>query len=194
MGKGDFAQLVKRAQEGDAEAMDRLLQEYGDAIQREIRFCLMEQRLRRVVGESDVFQSVIVRFALKLREGQYHFDTPSDLVGLLKTMARTHVARLARFWQARRRDLRRNLGIDAEGVTELTAKNPTLSSVIARGEMLELAMEHLPERDRQILDWREDKVTWVEIAKRLDVASSEALRRQHERTLARVARVVCPQE
>ncbi|MBW3598963.1 MAG: hypothetical protein KY475_17035 [Planctomycetes bacterium] len=194
MGTGDFGQLVALAQDGDADAMERLLKEYGDAIQREIRFCLMDQRLRRVVGESDVFQSVIARFALKLREGQYHFDTPSDLVGLLKTMARTHVAHLARFWQARRRDLRKNRGIDAEGVTEPAAHDSTASSVVARVEMLELALARLSDRDRQILDWRQDGVIWQEVARRLNVPSSEALRKQHERALARVAQEVYPDE
>jgi DNA-directed RNA polymerase specialized sigma24 family protein len=191
---GDFGQLVKRAQDGDADAMERLLAEYGDAIQREIRFCMLDQRLRRVVGESDVFQSVIAQFALKLRDGQYHFDTPSDLVGLLKTMARAHVAHLARFWQARRRDLRKNTGIDAEGVTEPAAHDPTASTVVARVEMLELALARLSDRDRQILDWRQDGVIWQEVARRLNVPSSEALRKQHERAVARVAQEVYPEE
>jgi len=44
------------------------------------------QRLRRVVGESDVYQSAVAQFALKLREGRYHFDPPGDLVGLLQTI------------------------------------------------------------------------------------------------------------
>jgi len=186
----DFGQLVNRAQNGDADAMERLLNEYGDAIQREIRFCLMDQRLRRVVGESDVFQLVTARFALKLREGQYHFDTPSDLIGLLKTLARTRVAHLARFWQAQRRDLRKNRGIDAEGVAEPASHDPSASTVLARVEMLEQALEHLPERDRQILDWRQGNVTWPEIALRLNVPSSEALRRKHQRALTRIAKVV----
>ena len=137
MATGDFAQLVTQAQQGDADAMERLLKDYGDAIQtRQIRFCLLDQRLRRVVGESDVFQSVIAQFAFKLREGQYHFETPSDLVGLLKTMARAHVAQLARFWQARQRDLRKDTGLDAEGVAETPANDPTASTVVARVELL----------------------------------------------------------
>lgn len=191
---GAFGQLVVLAQAGDADAMERLLKEYGDAIQREIRFCLMDQRLRRVVGESDVFQSVIARFAIKLREGQYHFESPSDLIGLLKMMARTHVAHLARFWQARRRDLRKNTGIDAEGVAEPAAHDPTVSSVVARVEMLELALARLSDRGRQILDWRQDGVIWQEVARRLNVPSSEALRKQHERALARVAQEVDPED
>jgi len=189
---GDFAELVTRAQQGDADAMERLLKDYGDAIQREIRFCLLDQRLRRVVGESDVYQSVIAQFALKLREGQYHFDAPGDLVGLLKTMARTHVARLTRFWQARRRDLRKDTGLDADGVAEMPAHDPTVSSVVARVELLEQALASLSERDRQILDWRQDDVAWPEIARRLNAPNAEALRKQHERALALVAREVYP--
>jgi DNA-directed RNA polymerase specialized sigma24 family protein len=191
--KEDFAQLVTRAQQGDAEALQRLLEDYGDAIQREIRFCLLDQRLRRVVGESDVFQSVIAKFSLKLREGRYHFDTPGDLVGLLKTMARTHVARLARFWQARRRDLRKNTGLDGEEVAETAANDPTPSSVVARVELLEHALARLSEQDRQILDWRAADVLWPEIARRLDAGSAEALRKRHERALARVAQEVYPE-
>jgi hypothetical protein len=174
--------------------MERLLREYGDAIQREIRFCLLDQRLRRVVGESDVFQSVIARFAVKLREGEYHFDSPSDLVGLLKTMTRTHVAHLARFWHARRRDLRKNSGLDTDGATEPFDRDPTASGAFARVELLDLALARLSDRDRQILDWRQDGVLWSEVARRLDVPSAEALRKQHERALARVAKDVFPNE
>jgi len=193
MAMGDFAQLVTRAQQGDADAMERLLKDYGDAIQREIRFCLLDQRLRRVVGESDVFQSVIAQFAFKLREGRYQFETPSDLVGLLKTMARAHVAQLARFWQARQRDLRKDTGLDAEGVAETPTNDPTVSTVAARVELLDQALSRLSERDRQILDWRQDGVAWLEIAQRLKADSAEALRKQHERALAHVAREIFPE-
>ncbi|MEO8495457.1 MAG: hypothetical protein ABI614_10320 [Planctomycetota bacterium] len=194
MGTGYFLELVTSAQQGDADAMDRLLKEYGDAIQREIRFCLLDQRLRAVVGESDVFQSVIAQFAFKLREGQYHFDSPSDLIGLLKVMARTHVAQLARFWHARRRDLRKTTCLDAAGVVERPARDSSASDFVAGVELLENAITHLSERDRQIVDWRQEHVAWLEIARRLNVPSAEALRKQHQRALASVADAVYPVE
>jgi hypothetical protein len=192
MGTGDFGQLVAQAQGGDRDAMERLLLEYGDAIQREIRFCLIDQRLRRVVGESDVFQSVIARFAIKLREGDYQFESPSDLVGLLKMMARMHVAQVARFWHARRRDLRKNSVLHASGMNEQADHDATASKIVARVELLELALARLSERDRQILDWRQDEVAWPEIARQLNVPSAEALRKQHQRALTRVAHAVYP--
>lgn len=194
MAIGDFAALISQAQQGDADAWKRLLDEYGDAIQREIRFCLLDQRLRRVVGESDVFQSVVAQFVVRLRDGKYQFDSPSDLVGLLKAMARTHVALLARFWHARRRDLRKNAGLDDDGATERYGHDPTASSVVARVELLDHTLARLSERDRQILEWRQEKVAWPEVARRLNVPSAEALRKQHERALARLAENVYPEQ
>lgn len=190
----DFGQLIVRAQAGDRQAMEQLLEEYGDAIRREIRFCLLDRRLRRVVGDSDVFQSVVVKFAIGLNEGQFHFDSPKDLVSLLKVLARTHVAYLARFWHARRRDIRKDTGIDAEGFAEACTDDLMANRVVERTELLELALLHLRERDRQILDWRQDNVTWPEIAIRLNVSSSEALRKQHKRTLTRLAQELVPDD
>jgi hypothetical protein len=138
-----------------------------------------------------VFQSVVAKFAIKLREGQYHFDTPSDLVGLPKLMARMHVAHLHRFWHTRGRDLRKNEEIAAKDFTESSDHDLTSDSVVERAELIELALTHLSERDRHILEWRMDNVTWPDIAKRLNLPSSEALRKQHERALARVAHQIC---
>lgn len=194
MATEDFGKLVRQAQDGDAEAMEQLLKEYGDAIQREIRFCLLDQQLRRVVSESDVFQSVIACFALKLRDGRYEFDTPGDLIGLLKVMARAHVAHVARFWHAKRRDLRRNTGMHAIGVIGVPDRDPVVGNAESDAELLKLAMKHMPERDRQIFDWRQDNVTWPEIARRLNVPSPEALRKQYERHLACLANAINPVE
>ena len=194
MATEDFGKLVRQAQDGDAEAIEQLLKEYGDAIQREIRFCLLDQQLRRVVSESDVFQSVIACFALKLRDGRYEFIKPGDLIGLLKVMARAHVAHVARFWHAKRRDLRRNTGMDAIGIIGVPDHDAVTGNAVADAELLKLAMKHLPERDCQIFGWRQDNVTWPEIARRLNVPSPEALRKQYERHLACLADAINPVE
>ena len=46
----------------------------------------------------------------------------------------------------------------------------------------------VPERDRQILDWRLNDVAWPEIARRLSADNVDTLRKQHQRTVARVAK------
>lgn len=93
-------------------------------------------------------------------------------------------------WHAQRRDLRKDTGLDDEGVAETPANDPTASSVVARVELLEHALARLSQRDRQILDWRLEGVVWLEIARRLEAAGAESLRKQHERAVANVARKV----
>lgn len=182
-----FAQLVKRAQRGDADALERLLREYSDAIRREVRFCLLDSRLRRVVGESDIYQSVVTRFALQLREGEFAFDQPDDLVKLLKTMARARVAELARFWQAQRRDVRRNESLGPDAGEQHAGHEPTPSSVIGTAELIAQALSRLSHRDRQIILWRQDGIDWSEITSQLGETNSETVRRQHQRALDRAA-------
>jgi len=65
--------------------------------------------------------------------------------------------------------------------------------VAARVELLEQALTHLSEQDCRILDWRHENVAWPEIARRLNADSAEAVRKQHERALARVARDLYPE-
>jgi hypothetical protein len=186
----DFGQLVERAQGGDPGALETLLREYSDAIRREVRFCLRDSRLRQVVGESDIYQSVVTRFALQLRDGEFAFEQPGDLINLLKTMARAHVAQLARFWQAQRRDVRRNESLALDAGEQHAGYEPTPSSVIGTAESIEQALQRLSERDRQIVQWRQERIDWSEITSRIGETNSETVRRQHQRALDRAAREV----
>lgn len=182
-----FADLVQLVQQGDADAFRAVLEEYGDAIQREVRFTLRDTRVRSCVAESDVFQSVVLRFFCGMQNGQYRLDSPRDLVGLLKGIARTRVAELARYWHAQRRDVRRNIGLSSSVAEAACLNHPRIDDVLAEAELAQAAQERLSPRDRQVLQWRDDGLSWAEIANRLEVISSEAVRKRHERSLGRIA-------
>jgi formylglycine-generating enzyme required for sulfatase activity len=62
---------------------------------------------------------------VRFREGDFEFDRPQDLVNLLKSIARAHVAQLARFWRAQRRDARRNVSLPAEASERHVTGDPT---------------------------------------------------------------------
>lgn len=182
-----FADLMELVQQGDGSAFQVILDEYGEAIQREVRFTLLDLRLRSCIGESDVFQSVVLRFFSGMREGQYHVETPRDLVGLLKGIARTRVAELARYWRAQRRDVRRNLSLSAIDAEEARDNDRRVVDVLADAELAQAAGDRLSPQDRQILDWRDDGLSWAEIASRLGFMSAGAVRKRHERSLSRIA-------
>jgi len=188
-GGESFTELIDRLRRGDASAVDVFLQEYGPAIRREVRFILLDLRLRVVVSESDVCQSVLMRFFVKLWSGGYEFERPSDLVGLLKKMVRCRVADLARRWMNLGRDLRRTVSVDS-GMDHVAGPNAeTPSEIVMRSELLGEMQKRLSERDRVILSLRQEKRTWAEIVACLNSdCGPEALRKQFERSLAQLCR------
>lgn len=180
-----FSELVSRVQQGDAEAFSQLLDEYGDAIQREIRFTLIDLRLRRFVGDSDVYQSVAYRLFVGFRDGRFDVETPKELINLLKGIARTRIAELVRFWHAQRRDLSLNTALPEN--CDVNHRSPTPEAIVEHSEWFDKVSQALSQRDRQIVDWQDEGLSWVDIAQRLGAASHEALRKQHGRALAKVS-------
>ncbi len=128
MGPTTFRDLIARIRSGDHEAVRLLQEEYGEALEREVRFALYDSRLRRIIGESDVCQSVLMRFCVGLWAGNYEIETPAQLLALLKTMVRSRVVDWARYAKSDRRDIRRSeplgdfAGNVSAAVTSLPAK------------------------------------------------------------------------
>lgn len=183
---GGFFGLIDRVRTGDEYAVRVFLDRYSDAIRREIRFSLLDSRLRRVVGEGDIYQSVVSRFVLDLMAGNYDLDCPQDVVRLLKVITRKRVAQEARYWSAQRRDLRRNEPLDRHGEFPAAQREVLPWDQLDAAELAEKAFRCLPDRDRLILRWREDGVSWAGVAQRTG-GQPEAVRKRHKRSLARVA-------
>jgi hypothetical protein len=181
----NFGNLIERVRVGEVGAVDELLSEYGDTIRREVRFNLLDQRLRRVVGESDIFQSVVSRFVFQLRDGDFHFESGKDVVNLLKVMVRARVAQHARFWAAQRRDLTRNHPLGTEYRVHPDPQR-SVDVTVSDAELAGVASAIIPEVDRRILGWRDSGMCWSEIGARLGRRSADSVRKAHERCLLRV--------
>src|SRR5436190_18720469 len=117
MGSPGFAELVSRAGRGEKEATHRLIEQYESAIRRQVRFTLMDNKLRRVLEETDVCQSVMGQFFNGLSAGRFELDGPEQLVGLLKQMVKNKITDQARYWRAGRRDFLRNIAPGDAGLT-----------------------------------------------------------------------------
>jgi hypothetical protein len=183
-----FAALMVSVQQGDADAFGELLREYGESIRREIRFTLLDRRLRRFVGDSDVYQSVVVRFFSGVRDGHFKIESSEELVRLLKGITHTRIAELVRYWHAQRRDLSRTDSL-TDNSSVLVQDDQVLPLDALEFQEVVTSMEKaLTPMDRQILRWRDEGAAWSEIAARLGAVSGEAARKQHERALALVAK------
>lgn len=187
-GAGSFHLLLDRLRQGDEDAARELIDRYGDVVRREIRFRLRDSRLSRVVGESDLFQSAVLRFLWGLRLGKFDVNSPDELLRLLRTIAQRRVCGAARFWRAQRRDLRRNADLNGMPELESAASDPTPSKDASAKELIAETLARLPEPARQIVRWRQDGFGWAQIAELLDgTATPEAVRKKYERSVARVA-------
>ena len=130
-GATPFDVLLDRLRQGDEDAARELIDRFGEAVRREIRFRLRDSRLHRVVGDSDVFQSAVSRFLWGLRLGKFDVASPQEMLALLRTIAERRVCRAARFWRAQRRDLQRTGDLADVSDTALIAADPTPSKAVS---------------------------------------------------------------
>jgi RNA polymerase sigma-70 factor (ECF subfamily) len=187
-GAASFRSLLDRLRRGEEDAARELIDRYGDAVRREIRFWLRDSQLSRVVDESDVFQSAVSQFLWGLRLGKFDVGSPGELLRLLRTIAQRGVCGAARFWRAQRRDLRRNADLDGLPEAMCAAADPTPSKVASAKELIAETLARLPEPARRIVRWRQEGLGWAQIAELLNGgATPEAVRKQFERSVARVA-------
>jgi RNA polymerase sigma factor (sigma-70 family) len=180
--------LLDRLRAGDEDAACELIDRYGDLVRREIRFRLRDSRLFRVVGESDLFQSAMSRFIWGLQLGKFDVQSPAELAGLLRKIAERRVCGASRFWLAQCRDVRRHEDLGSSLETMHASADPTPSRAFFEKELVAETIARLPESARQVLQWRQDGMGWTQIAQRMGPAASpEAVRKQYERTIDRVA-------
>ncbi len=180
--------LIRRLRAGEAQAVDEFLNDYGDAIRREVRFVLLDRRLRRVVADSDIFQSVVGGFLTGLQSRRLDVADERSLLSLLRQMCRIRVAFHARFWAAQRRDLKKCESFADEPVDSF----PTPAATIENQDLLSAVFRRMSAHDLKILDWRLEGVCWEEIARRTGAESGEVVRKRHERELDRIAAEVLP--
>ena len=183
-----FAALILRVRAGDPAAAAELVREYEPALRRVVRIRLRDSRLRRLLDESDVCQSVFASFFVRAALGQYDLDTPGQMLKLLSAMARNKLANQALKEQAGRRDHRRVEPVGPEG-RELAAPGPSPSEQVALAELVQKCRACLSDDERRLADLRSQGRDWAGIAGQLG-GSAEALRKQLARAASRVARQV----
>jgi len=182
-----FGELVSRARGGDPEATRALVDRYQGAIRREVRFAILDGRLRRLLDETDVLQSVLGRFFLDLGAGRYDFEGPEQMAGLLREMVRAKVADHARYWKAARRDYRRNVEPGPDPAFAPASADPSPSRQVSDADFLAEFERRLTPQERAILALRRQGAGWPEVAATLE-GGAEALRKRFERALDRVGR------
>jgi hypothetical protein len=181
----EFQDLIRRARGGESDAAADLVRRYEPAIRRAVRVRLADDRLRRLLDSTDICQSVLGSFCVRLALGQYELTDPQQLLRLLVDMSRKKLIDQRRRQGAARRDYRRNL---AGGLDERhhAAAGETPSGQFAARELLAEVRKRLAPDELYLSEQRAQGRDWADIATELG-GSPEALRKKLARAVTRVA-------
>lgn len=177
----DFRTLLSRLRSGDESAAAEIVRTYAPALMRIIRVRMADPRLRKLHGESDIFQSVMGSFLVRAALGQYELDEPEDLARLLAVMARNKVAE-----KARRRDVARaGEDIDDAGA-DLVSPDASPSRVVELRQLVAAARARLSPELLAVVELRDQGLEWQDIAARLG-GTADAHRKRLSRAAAEIA-------
>ena len=176
-----FADLVTRLRAGDEGAAALVVDQYACRLVALARARLNPRILRKEDPE-DVLQSVFKSFFLRCAGGQFRLGSRDDLWGLLVSLTLHKCGHRADYFQAARRDVRREAAAapPAEGSRpdwEALAREPTPVEAAVLGETVERLLADLEPRPRQIVQLSLEGEGTPQISARLGVS---------ERTVQRV--------
>ena len=162
-----FAELVSRARCGDPDAIRRLVEQYEPAIRRQVRFTLMDNKLRRVLEETDICQSVMGQFFNGLVHGPVRAGRAREAGRAVEAMVKNKITDQARYWRAGRRDYLRNVTpSDSEGPVDPMSSEPTPSRIVEDSDYLAEFESRLSDWERTIFAFRRQGMSWTEIGDR----------------------------
>src|SRR5207245_1305314 len=127
-----------------------------------------------------------LNFFVRTAAGQFHLETPEQLLKLLASMARNKLTNYALHQRAARRDQRRvqQGGLEQD---DLIDPGPSVSREVANRELLEEFRTRLSDPERRVAALRALGCSWPEIAAQLH-DEPDALRMRLNRAIDRVVR------
>lgn len=178
----DIKDLIQRARSGDDAAEQSLIYLFDKEIKREIRFLIIEGKiLPGGYGAIDLYQSTVLRFIKALHAGKLdhqQFDKPSNLIRFVKRIAKN------RFIDLLKQKGEEPIPQDSEGrPIERVAEQSSPSQIVSRREIVCEIQCRLSPRDRRVMELRNNKIGWPDIARELGESSPEALRKSYQRAL-----------
>lgn len=188
-----FSEVVERARRGDAGATEALLRENLPGLRAFIRL-RSDRLLRARESVSDLVQSVCREILNDL--AGFPVATEQAFRHWLYTSALRKILDRRKYWEAERRDIRRETRLEPAAEQELLASYGTFCSPSRHAAMreeverIEAAFERLPEEYREVITLaRIVGLSHREIAERMG-RNEEAVRKLLSRARARLARLL----
>jgi RNA polymerase sigma factor (sigma-70 family) len=180
-----FEHLLQRVRAGDDAATTELFRKYEADVKRVARAVMRVESVRRGADPSDIYQSVMASFFIRVALGQYDISRPDQLKALLTRMAKNKVADLGRS-PARRISVVPVSAPDRSGIDPADpAKGP--ASQIMWKELHQKVRERFTDAERVVSDLRLMGHSWEEVGTKLG-ERADTVRMRLERALKRIGR------
>ncbi|MEW4530396.1 sigma-70 family RNA polymerase sigma factor [Maioricimonas sp. JC845] len=177
-------ELLLQIEEGDEDAVNRLIQRHRDAVRRMVAMRL-DRGIAQRVDASDVVQDVMLEATRRMRDYLANPQMPFHL--WLRQLAKDRMIDLHRRHHAQRRDVGRERSMTAGGradqssldlARQLIDSELTPAAATVRKELEQrfmAAIDELPEADREIIIMRHaEHLSNSEVAQALDLSPAAA--------------------
>ncbi len=187
--------LVRRAQQGEAEALNRLLARFQDRLHRIVRIRL-GRHLRTRVDSMDIVQETNIAAAKAM--GHSDLRSTADIINWLTRIASNKIRDLNDFVQARKRDYRLEVQLAGPGESgerrvdagNLVASDTRPDERAEKNELVRMVDEvvaDLPTDDREVILLRDYYGgSWRFVADAMKQTSEDAARQHHKRAKHRL--------
>ena len=130
-------QALIPARNRDEQAIKELVRVYGPHLERAAQAQMLGMRGKLALGAEDVAQTVLVRFFVRLRRGEFELPGPDELVKLLNVLTRNYVIDEYRKEQTCRRRSSRVTDHDSETdiLSAVLAPTGTPSRIVSDAEL-----------------------------------------------------------
>lgn len=165
-----FTSLIEAAKKGDAIALDQLVKLYEPEVRLVARMRLSSV-LRQHLDSVDLVQSVHKSILMGLSQARFDISSPDKLVALALTIVRRKAASHWRRHQRQKQmptegDSNRSL---TDFFLQLESPTPAAEEVSERRDFLEQLFANLDPLETQLIEFRIQGRSTVEIAKRLEL-------------------------
>jgi hypothetical protein len=179
-----FSDQIDALRRGAPGAHEEFMDEYGPYVRRALRIRLRRTFLQAAADSTDLCQSVMASFLLRLAAGQFELASEGDMRRLLAAMAHKKFLMFRRYELAAKRDRR---------LTRSLAHDPANKSEWSPGESV-CALHNIEQKLRQLLsaeefqlfELRQQGIAWNAIAEKQAIDAA-TLRQRYSRALSRVA-------
>jgi RNA polymerase sigma-70 factor (ECF subfamily) len=189
-------ELVRRAQHGNRDALERLFAHYYERVRRIVRLRI-GHKLRRRMDSGDILQET---FAAAVDDfDRFEMQDEAGFINWLSKIAERQALAAAAHHSAQKRDAGREVSLDshdpnhASGIDPVDG-GPPPSELAERAEenvLVETCMADLPEDYRELIIWRDyTGASWDVVAEETGRPSADAARMMHAKAMLALGRLV----